>query len=230
MDRLRIRTHKELSGVTEKYMGFSFKQWFFILLALGITIPFYIYVKDVIGEELTSWIVIFIGVPIMLCGFLEVQGLSFAKLLPYLNRHYIDFAKPIQYKTQEQLEQEKRERSFQGRRAKRKEQKRQIKEARKQEKAQGKILSKQSGFNPYFESSSYAAFYAQPVKMSRKEKRAERKRQKERQKIQKIQREQARQLAQAQKKYADIDFENYFDERIAASQRRAGSSEHRLEG
>lgn len=58
MDVIKIRTHKELSDVAEKYWGFTFRQWIFLALTAVIVVPLYIYTKPIIGDELASWIVI----------------------------------------------------------------------------------------------------------------------------------------------------------------------------
>jgi hypothetical protein len=196
MDRIRIRTHKELSGVTEKYMGFSFKQWFFILLALAITLPFYFYARNYLGEELTSWIVIFVGAPIMLCGFLEVQGLTFARLVPFLFRHYLDFAKPLEYKTQEQLEREKWERSREGK-----------KELKKQRKREEKMLTDQAKAIQRKGKSESADGEFLSKKELRQMKKSLKKEVRQKRKMQKIQREQTRQLARAHEKYASYEWD-----------------------
>lgn len=100
MDDIRIRTHKELSGVAEKYYGFTFRQWLFLVLTGIITVPTYLYLTPILGDEISSWIVIIMGLPLMLCGFLTLQGMTADRLLPFLKRHYLDFGKPLEYKTE----------------------------------------------------------------------------------------------------------------------------------
>lgn len=132
MINTKVRTHKNLYGVAEKFYGFTARQWIFLILAFVICIPGYLWLKPVIGEELTSWLVILTGGPIILMGFVDIQGLSLPKLIPFLVRHFIDFNKPLAYKTQKQLDQEAWERSREGRKAKRQKEK----EARLEEKLQ----------------------------------------------------------------------------------------------
>lgn len=107
MDNIRIRTHKELSDVSEKYWGFTFRQWFFLALTAVIVVPLYIYIKPIIGDELASWLVILIGSPLLSCGFLTFQGLKADRLFLYLKRHYIYFYKPLEYKTEKEILAEK---------------------------------------------------------------------------------------------------------------------------
>ena len=107
MDDIRIRTHKELSGVAEKYYGFTFRQWLFLVLTGIITVPTYLYLTPILGDEISSWIVIIMGLPLMLCGFLTLQGMTADRLLPFLKRHYLDFGKPLEYKTEKELLAEK---------------------------------------------------------------------------------------------------------------------------
>ncbi len=74
MINTKVRTHKNLYGVAEKFYGFTARQWIFLILAFAICIPGYLWLKPVIGEELTSWLVILTGGPIILMGFVDIQG------------------------------------------------------------------------------------------------------------------------------------------------------------
>ena len=118
MDDIRIRTHKELSGVAEKYYGFTFRQWLFLVLTGIITVPTYLYLTPILGDEISSWIVIIMGLPLMLCGFLTLQGMTADRLLPFLKRHYLDFGKPLEYKTEKELLAEKEAKKNKGKKQK----------------------------------------------------------------------------------------------------------------
>lgn len=131
MDVIKIRTHKELSDVAEKYWGFTFRQWIFLALTAVIVVPLYIYTKPIIGDELASWIVILIGGPLLSCGFLTLQGLKADRLFLYLKRHYIYFYKPLEYKTEKEIIAEKEAKKNKSKQKEKKEKKVKITRAEK---------------------------------------------------------------------------------------------------
>lgn len=95
MEHLRIRLHRELSAIQEKYMGFSVRQWISLILTAIITLPAYFFFLPSTGSELASWIVLILGAPILLWGFVRVQGLSFFPFLKVLLRQYLEFSDPL---------------------------------------------------------------------------------------------------------------------------------------
>ena len=80
----------------KNYYGFTFRQWLFLVLTGIITVPTYLYLTPILGDEISSWIVIIMGLPLMLCGFLTLQGMTADRLLPFLKTTTIwIFGKPF---------------------------------------------------------------------------------------------------------------------------------------
>lgn len=184
MDNIRIRTHKELSGVAEKYGGFTFRQWIFIALTAIICVPIYLKLTPILGDEIVSWIVIILGLPLMACGFLTIQSLTFDRLIPFWKRHYIDFAQPLEYKTEEQLALEKEEKKTKGKKKDKKG------KAQKITRAEKKRLKQER---------------KQQIKMEKLQKKEQAIQEKKKQEQLKIERKNAKEMAKAMKWYGDLD-------------------------
>lgn len=191
MDNIRIRTHKDLSDVAERWYGFTFRQWISILITGLLVIPTYLHLKPVLGDEITSWIVIFEGMPFMLWGFVSIQNLTIDRLLTFWKRHYVDFYKPLQYKTEKELEAEKEAKKNKG---KRKNQKETIEESsdkpekEKVTRAMKKQLKKEK---------------AEAQKIAKKQAKENRLAEKQKAKELRIERRQMKELAKAKKRFGE---------------------------
>ncbi len=97
MDNIEITVFDEINDYKEKIYFFNFRQWAFSILIAIIVIPTYLILKEKIGEEITSYIVIAIAAFLGFIGFVKIHELPAEKILPYWFRHYILFAKPIKY-------------------------------------------------------------------------------------------------------------------------------------
>ena len=104
MDELEITVFDEIKDYKEKIYFFNFRQWFFAILIVAIVVPTYLLLKDKIGEDITSYIVIAIAGVLGFIGFVKIHELPAEKILPYWFRHYFLFAKPIKYITDEEYE------------------------------------------------------------------------------------------------------------------------------
>ena len=104
MDELEITVFDEIKDYKEKIYFFNFRQWFFAILIVVIVVPTYLLLKDKIGEDITSYIVIAIAGVLGFIGFVKIHELPAEKILPYWFRHYFLFAKPIKYITDEEYE------------------------------------------------------------------------------------------------------------------------------
>ena len=102
MDDIEITVFDEIKDYKEKIYFFNFRQWIFAILIAIIVIPTYIILKDRIGEEITSYIVIAIAGSLGFIGFVKIHELEAEKILPYWFRHYFLFAKPIHYISDEE--------------------------------------------------------------------------------------------------------------------------------
>lgn len=97
MDNIEITVFDEINDYKEKIYFFNFRQWAFSILIAIIVIPTYLILKEKIGEEITSYIVIAIAAFLGFIGFVKIHELPAEKILPYWFRQYTLFAKPIKY-------------------------------------------------------------------------------------------------------------------------------------
>ncbi len=97
MDNIEIIVFDEINDYKEKIYFFNFRQWLFAILIIALVVPTYILLKDKIGNEVTSYIVIAIAGILGFIGFVKIHELPAEKILPYWFRHYFFFAKPIHY-------------------------------------------------------------------------------------------------------------------------------------
>lgn len=104
MDNIEITVFDEINDYKEKIYFFNFRQWVFAILIVGLVVPIYILLKDRIGDEITSYIVIAIAGVLGFIGFVKIHELPAEKILPYWVRHYFFFAKPIHYMTDSEYE------------------------------------------------------------------------------------------------------------------------------
>ena len=144
MDNIEITVFDEIKDYKEKIYFFNFRQWAFAILIAVLVIPTYILLKDKIGDEVTSYIVIAIAGSLGFIGFVKIHELPAEKILPYWFRHYFLFAKPIHYMSDEEyrLLHDKKKKGKVSKNAKMQTiKKNEIKETRKKQK-QEKLLMK----------------------------------------------------------------------------------------
>lgn len=103
MDNIEITVFDEINDYKEKIYFFNFRQWCFAILIIALVVPTYILLKDKIGDEPTSYIVIAIAGILGFIGFVKIHELPAEKILPYWFRHYFFFAKPIHYISDEEF-------------------------------------------------------------------------------------------------------------------------------
>ena len=103
MDNIEITVFDEINDYKEKIYFFNFRQWCFAILIIALVVPTYILLKDKIGDEPTSYIVIAIAGIFGFIGFVKIHELPAEKILPYWFRHYFFFAKPIHYMSDEEF-------------------------------------------------------------------------------------------------------------------------------
>lgn len=144
MDNIEITVFDEINDYKEKIYFFNFRQWAFAILIVALVVPTYLLLKDRIGDEITSYIVIAIAGIFGFIGFVKIHELPAEKILPYWFRHYFNFAKPIHYITDEEFNfqhQKKGKKSITSNTENIKKSKSEIKELKKKQK-QEKLLAK----------------------------------------------------------------------------------------
>ena len=102
MDNIEITVFDEIKDYKEKIYFFNIRQWIFAILIVLTVVPTYLILKDKIGEEATSYIVIAIAGVLGFIGFGKIHNLPAEKIMPYWFRHYFLFSKPIHYITDEE--------------------------------------------------------------------------------------------------------------------------------
>lgn len=142
MDRIEPRIHDEIKDYKEKFYNFTLRQWLFGILIIITTVPLYLLLSPKIGSDLTGWIVILVAIPIGFFGFIPIQGLNAEKIIFYWKRNYINLAKPIIYKTEEELLLEKTNKKH-SKKTESKANKKEIKLNKREEKLKLKELKKE---------------------------------------------------------------------------------------
>ena len=104
MDNIEITVFDEIKDYKEKIYFFNFRQWIFAIIIIVLVVPTYLILKEKIGEEITSYIVIAIAGVFGFIGFVRIHELSAEKIIPYWFRHYFYFVKPVHYLTDKEYE------------------------------------------------------------------------------------------------------------------------------
>lgn len=98
---IEIKIPKEIRHYKEKLaFGLTVRQLISVTLALSINIPLYILGRDILGDELMSWLVIIIAVPLAMIGWFNYNGLNFEQFLVALIQFEFLYPKKRIYKSE----------------------------------------------------------------------------------------------------------------------------------
>lgn len=88
---IEVKVPREISDYKQKFLfGLTVRQCVSVALALGICIPLYIFGKKAVGEDIISWLVILVAVPIFCFGFLKFNDMPFEKFMVTVIRQQIE--------------------------------------------------------------------------------------------------------------------------------------------
>ncbi|MGI6588787.1 MAG: PrgI family protein [Peptococcia bacterium] len=98
---IEVKIPREIRAYKEKlFFGLNLRQTICAALAIAINIPLYIYVRPIIGDDLASWFIIFVTVPLFLIGFFQYNGMPFEKFALCILRFQLLTPQKRKYKTE----------------------------------------------------------------------------------------------------------------------------------
>ncbi len=95
-----IKIPKEIREYKEKiFFGLTARQLIATVLAIAVCVPLYIFGKKFLGEELVSWLVIGIAMPIMAIGYVTKNGMPFEKYARVIIQRQVLFPQKTNFKS-----------------------------------------------------------------------------------------------------------------------------------
>lgn len=86
---MEIKINKEIRNYTENiFFGLSLRQFFFSVLACVSAIIVHFIFKDLLPNEIVSWLCIIVSIPSIAIGFLKYNGMSAEVFLREVIRFY----------------------------------------------------------------------------------------------------------------------------------------------
>ena len=88
---IEVKVPGEVRKYKEKVLGpFTLRQVIAIGITLPIVIPLYIFLLDQAGQSIASYVIMFVGGPLLLIGFYEKNGQPFEKyLMQIIKFHFV---------------------------------------------------------------------------------------------------------------------------------------------
>ena len=100
-EMIEIKIPKEIRDYKEViFAGLNLRQIISLIIAFAVNVPLYIYTKKYLGDELTSWLVMFTGVPVFLIGFIKFDGMPFEKYFKIMLRFNFLVPRKRKYKVE----------------------------------------------------------------------------------------------------------------------------------
>lgn len=97
---ITVRIPKEIREYKEKLaFGLTARQLVASIIALVICVPLYLYGRKILGEDLTSWIVILVALPCAGIGFIKKNGMPFEKYMWAVLKQNLIYPQKTLFKT-----------------------------------------------------------------------------------------------------------------------------------
>lgn len=154
MDDIEITVFDEIKDYKEKIYFFNIRQWIFAIIIVAIVVPTYLILKDKIGEEVTSYIIIAIAGILGFIGFVKIHELSAEHIIPLWFRHYFIFVKPVHYITDKEYKlqhQKKSKKHISTKNDKKQHSRSEMKEIRKMQKEEKMLVKARKKYKSKFE-------------------------------------------------------------------------------
>lgn len=98
---IAVRVPEEIKKYKEKIMfGLNARQLIATLLALFVCVPLYYYGKKYITDDILSWLIILIAVPLVAIGFFRFNGMPMEKFVVALLKYELFFPTKRKYKVE----------------------------------------------------------------------------------------------------------------------------------
>lgn len=98
---IEIKIPKEIRNYKEKlFFGLNLRQTLCTVIALGTNIPLYFALKPYLGDDLISWVIICIALPIFLIGYFNYNGMPFEQFIACIFRFMFLTPQRRKYKTE----------------------------------------------------------------------------------------------------------------------------------
>ena len=96
---IEIKIPKEIKDYKEKFLfGLTVRQFVCLALALAIGVPLYIFGKNIMPEDIVSWVVIIVVAPILGIGFIKYHNMTF---IQFMQKLFYSYFKPQKRKYME---------------------------------------------------------------------------------------------------------------------------------
>lgn len=74
---MEVKINREIRNYTESmFFGLSMRQFFFSILAIGVALGLFFFLRPYFGTETLSWIVILAASPFAMLGFVSYHGMT----------------------------------------------------------------------------------------------------------------------------------------------------------
>lgn len=86
---IEVRIPKEITEYKEKlFFGLTVRKFVSLAIALLVCVPLFIFGREFISEDIISWIVILVAVPIMAFGWFNYHGMNFETFIKCVIKFY----------------------------------------------------------------------------------------------------------------------------------------------